>query len=199
MKQSRYLFITDQFETGGVESVFINIANNLNQHIVLLPVHKNLNPNLINSLPKNVELLLPTSTFSRSIFGLFRAILMAIKLHKKYGSSKNIVINFSDTLTSMLVAFFINPHNCWSWIHCNPFALLNSKAYHLYWWLLGKCQRLIFLCESQRSLFFKVPLSNRISQDRTVVCTNFTAIHVNDLDSSHDSYVKKKSLFFYCC
>lgn len=75
--------------------------------------------------------------------------------------------------------------------------LMHSKTYRLYWWLLGKCQRLIFLCESQRSLFFKLPVSKNIDKARSTVCTNFTRINRNTLENKQYTNMHIKISYFF--
>lgn len=189
------LFVTDQFKTGGVETVFMNLARTTGLKIKLLPVHHNLDQHLINLLPSNVDLLHENLKIKRTLAGLVRTVLLAKKIRKKYHTENQRVINFSDTLTTLLFSYVLNPHNCVSWIHCNPEALLNAKTYRLYWWLLSKCQQLVFLSEDQRDLFYRLPQSRGIDKKRAVVCTNF--INLESLKKQEDQPVEVAEAYFF--
>ena len=173
---TKYVFITNQFKTGGVESVFLNIARNTNKELVLLPLHNARDNYLIDSLPKNVLILKNKFLIKRNLFGLFKTIILAYKYRKKFQSGDYRIINFSDTLTTLLFSCIVSPKTFFSWIHCNPYALRNAKTYKLYWLLLSKCSKIIFISESQRDLFYKMSLSKRLSRRDSLVCTNFVDV-----------------------
>lgn len=105
----KYVFITNQFKTGGVESVFLNIARNTDKEILLFPVHNSKDNYLIDSLPKNVSILQNKYLIKRNIVGLFKTIFIAYKYRKKFQSNDYRVINFSDTLTTLLFSYITSP------------------------------------------------------------------------------------------
>lgn len=124
---TKSIFITNQFKTGGVETVFLNVARNTEEDIYLFPIHNNQDNYLISDLPANVHLIKNKYYLPRNIFGLLKAIYVAFVYRRLLNTTGMRVINFSDTLTTLLITLILNPRNCISWIHCNPLALLNSK------------------------------------------------------------------------
>lgn len=186
---TKSIFITNQFKTGGVETVFLNVARNTEEDIYLFPIHNNQDNYLISDLPANVHLIKNKYYLPRNIFGLLKAIYVAFVYRRLLNTTRMRVINFSDTLTTLLITLILNPRNCISWIHCNPLALLNARTHKLYWWLLRKCKNIIFISESQRELFFEMPESRSIDLNKSKVCLNFIDFeHINK---------KKKEAFDY--
>ncbi len=171
--RKKYLFVTNQFQTGGVETVFHNLTKNVDIEALLFPVHLNVDAKLIDELPDNVTLVKNRYKIQRSIFGLIKVIYAGIKYRKTYQKKDLQVINFSDTLTTLLFSYILNPKAAISWIHCNPEALLNVRTHCLYWWLLKRCQRIVFISQSQRKLFFSMDESRGIDTKKAVVCTDF--------------------------
>lgn len=192
MNNNNLLFVTDQFATGGVESVFINIVNNIDKNVTLIPLHNNINNDLISSFPSNVKLLKSPVNWPRNIFGLAALLLSAFFLRLKFKPTKFTIINFSDTLTTLLFCFVLSKGDCISWIHCNPLALLKPKTHVLYWFLLSKCKKLIFLSKSQKQLFFSIKLSDKVSVSRSYVCTNFLNLSRISTLQKESIHVRKK-------
>lgn len=188
------IFITNQFKTGGVETVFLNIARNTEEEIYLFPIHNNRDDYLMSGLPSNVHLIRNKYRIPRNIFGLVKAIYVALVYRQILDAKKFRVINFSDTLTTLLMALILNPNNCVSWIHCNPLALLQAKTYKLYWWLLHKCKNIIFISESQRKLFFEMPESSSIDFKKSKVCLNF--IDFGQINRKKNEKLDYKGKFF---
>lgn len=193
---NKIIFITDQFQTGGVETVFLNIANNLKREIVLFPAHTETKGYLINQLPENVLLIENEFNIKRTCLGIFQ-ILKTVKVYRKkfqiHGKNCT-VINFSDTLTSLLLAKILSPNYCITWIHCCPSKLLDSKCHKLYFYLIKKCKYIIFICRSQRELFFKLDESKNIDINKTYICTNF--LNLNKIESSCQELLKINFHFF---
>lgn len=171
--EKKYLFVTNQFKTGGVETVFYNLTKNIDIRALLFPIHTNLNTQLIEALSDNVTLLENRYYVQRNLRGLIKVIYAGIRYRKEFKKKNISVINFSDTLTTLLFSYLVNPQNVSSWIHCNPEALQNAKTYPLYWWLLRKCKHIIFISESQKELFFNMKESSSIDREKAIVCTNF--------------------------
>lgn len=190
----KYVFITNQFKTGGVESVFLNIARNTDKEILLFPVHNSKDNYLIDSLPKNVSILQNKYLIKRNIVGLFKTIFIAYKYRKKFQSNDYRVINFSDTLTTLLFSYITSPKTFFSWVHCNPYALTNAKTYRLYWYLLKKCSKIIFISESQRDLFYKMSLSKNLCKENSLVCTNF--VDISHIIKLSEEDIRLKNYFF---
>ncbi|MFR0523091.1 glycosyltransferase [Limosilactobacillus reuteri subsp. suis] len=195
MNRRKIIFVTNQFKTGGVESVFMNISDTVSQRIILFPVHNSTDPYLINRIPKNVEIVSNNFKLPRNLFGLAKTIIMAFKYRNIMNTKNAIVINFSDTLTTLLVSFILNPKNYYSWIHCNPEALLKPKTNFIYWRLLKKCKKIIFISNSQRNLFFNLDISSNINEKKGIVCTNF--LNSTDIDSKKKIKVKLNYEYFF--
>lgn len=191
------IFITDQFMTGGVESVFLNISRYVKKKIILIPLHTRYNKNLIREIPKNVKIVSDLPKISRGLNGFIKIPFIAFRQKKlRKINERDRVINFSDTLSSLLFAYILNPNNCISWIHCNPKALLKSKSSKLYFYLLSKCKQLVFVSESQRQLFFSLPESQKIKYKRSIVCTNFFNKEEILGKSKQKINIQKDSYFF---
>lgn len=169
----KLIFVTDQFDTGGVETVFNNLAHQINDEIVLFPVHPNLNSGMLQKLPKNVQVVPNEISVSRKLLGFFSAVKVGLKYRRILKSQQATVINFSDTLTSLLISYVLNPKHVLSWVHCNPKALLKSKTFPIYWMLLKKCQQIIFISEDQRKLFYELPQSKKMDKTKAATCLNF--------------------------
>lgn len=173
-KVKRAIFITDQFMTGGVETVFLHISAYIEKKIILIPLHKKYNQKLVSSIPENVEINKEYPGISRSLVDFLKIPYLAFSQRKRLKVSRaEKVVNFSDTLSSLLFAYFLNPYNCISWIHCNPKALLKSKNSKLYFYLLSKCKQIVFLSNSQKALFFSLKESKNINYEKAKICTNF--------------------------
>lgn len=193
--KKKILFVTDQFMTGGVETVFLNISNLLTENIDLLPLHSNYNQTLLRKLPNNVKFKNKYQV-SRGIKGLIMLFFNIIRVKRNLINNNTRVINFSDTLTTLFFCYLVNPSNFFSWIHCNPKALRNSKNSKLYFWLLSKCKKIIFISESQRALFFSMKESKKINIDNTEVCTNFFNESFIEENLKEKIIFNKNSFFF---
>lgn len=192
--KKQYLFVTNQFKTGGVETVFYNISKKIDVNILLFPVHLNLNKDLIRRLPHNVKLLKNKYRIKRNVVSFIKIISMSFRYRKEYRNDNTKIINFSDTLTTLLFSYLLNPKNVVSWVHCNPEALLKAKTHSIYWWLLKKCRKIIFVSEAQRNLFLSMPESEGIERAKTVVCTNF--IDTDFIEKSRQEPLRTQNFLF---
>ena len=171
----RIVFVMDRFRTGGAESVFLNLARHTDRRILLIPVHRELDRHLIQLLPENVKVIFPDPPVNRNSCGLLRLLLFSRRLRRRLPEG-TAVVNFSDTLTTLLVSRALNPAKYYSWIHCNPRELLRSRTWRAYFRLLRGAQELIFVCRSQRDLFFSLPQSRRIRRGKARVCPNYADV-----------------------
>lgn len=192
--EKKSLFVTNQFETGGVETVFYNLTSNLEINALLFPLHANTNKQLIEALPDNVTLVKNRYHLKRSLIGLVMTGYAAIRYRKRFRNTGVSIINFSDTLSTLLFSYILSPKNVNSWIHCNPEALKNAATYPIYWWLLGRCKNLIFISESQKELFFMMKESRHIDPKKAIVCTNFIDAEIN---KKADQPIKIEQPFFF--
>lgn len=173
----KLVFITNQFKTGGVESVFINIADYIAPlQVYLLPLHSCFDKELLNSLPKNVNVIQSKKTIKRNIFGIIQILLYSKELKENSIFGDAVIINFSDTLSTLLLSYFLAGTKTISWIHCNPKELLKSKTHKFYIYLLSKCQNLVFICKSQMEYFYSLSAYKKNSKDKAIVVTNFINI-----------------------
>lgn len=173
-----YLFVTYQFKIGGVENVFLKDAELLQKKIFLAPAHKNYDKDLIKNMPDNVSVIDNEKKINKSIPGLLRAISWGKKLRKKLPEDI-IPINFSDTLTTLIIAKAVDRKHYISWIHCSPYELLTSRTNKLYFYLLRHAEYIVFICKSQRDLFYSLPQTQNFDRKKAVICTDI--INVDDV------------------
>ena len=187
MSNKKLIFVTNQFRTGGVESVFYQIAYTVRQEedsaasrtICLLPVHESMDDYLVRRLPDNVILLSSGIDPERTLSGLFATIRRAAELKKTYGGEDYIAVNFSDTLSSLLTAYIISGRRTVSWVHTCPRFFLKKKrvpTWPVYFWLMRRCREVVFLCEDQRKLFLELKETGNTSRLKTRICTDFVDV-----------------------
>lgn len=156
------MFIMYQFEIGGVESVFRELGKCCNTPIKLVTVTPRYNKSLIDSLSSNVEYIAHNNIpILRNLFWLFNSkakilyILLAIiilPIFLRFRVRNVAVINFSDTVSSLLVSILsARKKYRFSWVHCRPKALLNSRTPGLYIRLLSCCRCVICICNDQKN------------------------------------------------
>lgn len=186
-----FLFITYQFKIGGVEKVFQNDAELIDKRIFLAPAHKNYDKDLMENMPQNVERIDNEKGIGKSFAGILTAISWGKLLRKKVPKD-TIPINFSDTLTTLLIARSFNKKNYVSWIHCSPYELLTSRTNNLYFYLLKHAKNIVFICKSQRDLFYSLPQAKSFDKSKAIVCTDIVdADHVRKLASEKVSVPEK--------
>ena len=165
-------FVTHQFKTGGVEKLFITYANNLKEEICLLPVNCSFD-SIYSDLPDSVTVIKTPKIISskeNAISYLLKLIFLYFELVilRKYG--KLIFINFSDTLSSLLLTYFLGGHSGYSWIHLNPEVLRNSRFFCFYNILYSKMKKIICICNDQKKIFEK--LFKRVDQKKIELIRN---------------------------
>lgn len=154
-------FILYQFETGGVESVFRELGKCCNEPIKLVTVTPQYDRRLIDLLSSNIEYIAHDNIpILQDLFWLFNSkakmlyILLAIiilPIFLRLRVRNITVINFSDTLSSLLVVILsARKNNRFSWVHCRPKALLSSQIPSLYIKLLSFCNSIICICNDQK-------------------------------------------------
>lgn len=176
-----YIFVTNQFMTGGVERVFLNIASNIpDKNILLLPIHKKYDENLLKQLPKNVSLIENDKYPLNGIFSFFNLFRLAAYINKKIINNPQefCVINFSDTISTILVSYFIKAKRHLSWCHCNPNAYFNSKYFFLYKKFLKRFDNIVCICNTQKKEFCKV--FGKSFLERILLCFNLTDLKIID-------------------
>ena len=175
----KLLFVTNQFRTGGVESVFYQLASCTQRETWLLPVHESYDDYLVRRLPDNVTVIASGINPERTLSGLFTTLRRAWELKKAYGGQDYTAVNFSDTLSSLLTAFIISGRRTVSWVHTSPKYLMKKKripTWPLYFFLLKHCREVVFLCEDQRKLFLSLKETGDTSRMKTRICTDFVSV-----------------------
>ena len=183
----KFVFITDQFKTGGVESVFMSLALSLDYDFVLIPVHNKFDEDLTHRLPKNVSILKMELDIGRNVFGFFKLFASSVRCRQKLtkSSQEYVVINFSDTLSSLLLASMLNK-KYYSWLHCSPMELDNGKSKFVYSLLLKRSRGIVFVCGTQRDFFYSLPQYFRLRRVPNYVCTNYVNIEsINTLKQTN--------------
>lgn len=169
--------------TGGVERVFLNIASNvINTQILLLPIHSTYDDNLINQLPQNVELIKIDKIKINRLMGFINLFRLANYVNSKLSlnSDELCCINFSDTISTILVTCLIKAKKHLSWCHCNPNAYKNSKFFFFYKLFFKKFDNIVCICNSQKLEFCNV--FKNIEEEKIEICLNLTDL--NRIDSS---------------
>ena len=171
------IFITNQFKTGGVERVFLNIANNTSKKLYLFPIHANYDKGFYDAIPSNVEVIQPDFKLKRNLFDVPKLIVMASRINKRFGKTEIRAINFSDNFSTLLVSFLIKAKEHLSWIHCNPAEFPKSKLFPFYRYLFKKCKNVVCLCERQSEVFKKVfSFKKQKDLEKIVICKNLLDI-----------------------
>lgn len=163
---------------GGVEKVFLNIASVANnKEIFLLPIHKNYDSEFINQIPKNVKIIDNDSFHIKGTVAPFNLIKLAKFVNKKFKHNyKDLCcINFSDTISTVILSLLVKAKLHYSWCHCNPLAFKNSKFFLLYKILFRKFNLIVSLCYTQKKVFCDV--FGNYFDNKSKICFNLTDIN----------------------
>lgn len=99
-------------------------------------------------------------------------------------------VNFSDTITTIIVSTLIKAKTHISWCHCNPNAYRNSKFFFLYKKYLKKFDNIVCICKTQKIEFCKV--FGKIFENRIKLCFNLTDLDkIDNLKNEQLEYNKK--------
>mgnify|MGYP002520577467 FL=1 len=161
--------------TGGVERVFLNIVSNItDKKVLILPIHQNYDDNLIKELPENVSIIKNDKYSLKGFLSVFNLIRLANYINREFVNNfeEFCVINFSDTISTIIVSCFIRAKRYLSWCHCNPNAYLSSKFFFLYKIFFKKFENIICICDTQKKEFCKV-FGDSYS-DKIIICFNLT-------------------------
>lgn len=163
---------------GGVERVFLNIASVAsNKEIVLVPIHKNYDAEFISQIPKNVKIIDNDDFCIKGFASPFNIIKFSKFLNKKFeGNYENLCcINFSDTISTVIISLLVKAKFHYSWCHCNPLAFKNSKFFLFYKILFRKFDLIVNLCSTQKKAFCDV--FGRYFENMSKLCFNLTDIN----------------------
>lgn len=157
-----------QFEVGGCESVFIELSKLINNEIELVTTTPHLNQKLLQQLPDHVKIIqhkdIPVLSWLHKIkilqrknllYSLVSMMIIPIFLKKRNKTTNTKYINFSDTLSSLYISVKASRGKGISWLHCRPMALFKSKFLSKYIKYLQKCEKIVFICNSQRKEFLE--------------------------------------------
>jgi hypothetical protein len=158
-------FVMHRFRTGGVERMFLNIADQMHSHKVRLVILNNDYDSVYNQIPEHVSI---TDFNDISLIKLLRICKIRYRFLNRITNGliftvqcfyclffanlkQDTVVNFSDTLSSLLITFALKGKKV-SWIHLNPRVLTVSKFARFYKFFYQKCSELICICQAQRKL-----------------------------------------------
>lgn len=175
----QYLFVTNQFKIGGVETVFMNIAKTVKSEIWLLPLHSDFDEEVYSQIPSNVKILEVPENFKRTFFILPKLYAFAVTISNKFNGIDLCVINFSDTLTTLFFSHLIKAKKHISWIHCNPLEFPKSKFFFFYEFLFKRCDEIVCLCKTQAEVFSRIFKSKNI-----IICPNLIDMETIKLKNS---------------
>lgn len=166
------VFVTHRFTVGGVESVFLNISRFLSdKKIILITMCDEYDSNLLAELPSNVTL------FKKKVKSRNITVLSLLRIW--FDVSTNIdlrnatIVNFSDTLSSLILSYLLKGKRKISWVHCNPNMLKHSRSYRMYLWVLNRFSDVVSLCDRQKKILLSISpsLINKIK-----LCTNLVNV-----------------------
>lgn len=168
------IFITNQFKTGGVERVFLNIAANItDKKVFLLPIHQNFDEDFIKQIPQNVKIITNSDYPIDSVTSFFNIFRLANFVNKMFKDRDDLCcINFSDTITTIIVSILIKAKIHISWCHCNPNAYRNSNFFFLYKKFFKKFDNVVCICRTQKEEFCKV--FGNFFENKIRLCCNLT-------------------------
>lgn len=181
---ARKCFITYQFKTGGVEKLFLTLAEGLQENICLLIVHSDYDES-IQKIPGNVSILSVPGIIDKIRWNPVRYIIFLLVFYCKFRWKKEfedlIFVNLSDTLSTLLATFvFSRKNRKYSWVQVNPRVLAQNRFYRLYSFLYARMDKIICICHSQKRLF--VSFFSEIADRQVVVIPN--CIHPFKIDQA---------------
>lgn len=161
---------------GGVEKVFLNIASVANnKEIVLVPIHKNYDTEFVSQIPKNVKIINNDNFCIKGFVAPFNIINFSKFLNNKFKHEDLCCINFSDTISTVILSLLIKAKFHYSWCHCNPLAFKNSKFFLSYKILFRKFDLIVNLCSTQKKAFCDV--FGKHFENKSKICFNLTDIN----------------------
>lgn len=171
---NRKCFITYQFKTGGVEKLFLTLAEGLQEEIYLLRVYSD-SDRSIQEIPGNVCILSVPRIIDKIRWKPARYILFLLTFYCKFRWKKEfkelIFVNMSDTLSTLFATYiFSREKRKYSWVQVNPRVLAQSRFYRLYSFLYARMNKIICICHSQKLLF--ASLFPKIADHQVTVIPN---------------------------
>lgn len=152
MKTNEYIIVMNQFLNGGVENLFLSIAEKRKQDIFyLIVLNKIIEESKINSLPKNVNFIdfKEQNKFKRFLY--FSRFINTKLKHIK------IMIDFHEILfCEFFMKFNSKKKYCVHWFNSNPYMRLNKNKNDKYLKFYSFYKKTICICESQKELLLKL-------------------------------------------
>lgn len=163
-------FITHQFKTGGVEKVFLTLSKGMLDFDISLAAVNPDYDSIIKQVPPNVnqirwekyayfQFLYRMKKRFPKVSGLIDLFLILSEiLYFRFNPrfKHYLFINFSDTLSSLLTAYWGSRKKRISWIHLNPRVIEQSPAFTLYRYLYRRMDCIVCICESQKRILLEV-------------------------------------------
>lgn len=202
-----FLFIMLQFKIGGTEKVFTNISDMIDAPIYLFLVHNNIDKEIYDKINLNVQVITPNdipilkhlvrfSKYKYLKFFIDIVVLLSeyIYLLCRFRKQKLCIINFSDTLSTLFltVMLSIKNNNVYSWIHCSPKMLLNSKSHLLYKYLLKKCDKIVCICNEQKEELLKI---FKFHTNSSKIAVMYNPVNINKIKEKSIEHLDFKSKF----
>lgn len=152
MKTNEYIIVMNQFLNGGVENLFLSIAEKRKQDIFyLIVLNKILDENKKNSLPENVKYI----DFSEK--NKFKRFLYFSKYINTKLKKVKIMIDFHEILFSEFFMMLNSKKKlCIHWFNSNPYMRLNKNKNDKYLKFYSFYKKTICICESQKELLLKL-------------------------------------------
>lgn len=190
-------FVMLQFKYGGCERIFINIAKALKIQLYLVLLTDNIDIELFKQIPPNVKVIFKgkRNIINNPINTIIGILYARYAIRDFFGKDEYVVINFNDTLSTLLTCYLSSSGCLMSWIHCRPEALKLSRIFPLYSYLLSKCDKIITICNEQKHELLKTIPS--IIKNRVVVIYNpidFGDIHIKSNEEIEYVSDKRKIL-----
>lgn len=163
-------FVTFQFQTGGVERVLCALTSKLKDADVKLVTVTDQTDGILENLPSNVSFIkLTTLPYFRFLEKLRKVRLIGkvaspinllsrilyLRFSKEF--SDTIFVNFADTISTMLLAYYGN-HSKYtiSWLHYNPKTFLKSKYKKIYTSIYRKFSKIVCICQEQKGIMMNI-------------------------------------------
>lgn len=144
----KYIILVSQFLNGGVENLFISIAQKTPQNFYyLISLRNNIDENQVKKLPENVKFIdcKFNFLFLRFFFFLNKSIFMLRQCE--------VIIDFHEMLIDELFIILLKPFKeCWHWFNTNPLMRKGRRFFKLYYFLFRIFDRVICICDMQKNV-----------------------------------------------
>ena len=185
-------FITYQFKTGGVEKLFLTLSDHLvDFEVFLIPLNANFD-HLIQDIPSRIQVvnlsdrnkILRVFTRQKNFISVCCAFVMKILMLLFDRTIRNsIIINFSDTFSTLLVTYILSWRNkSLSWVHLNPLEFKKSFFFRGYKSLFQRMSAIVCICHDQKKIFHQV-FRNVPEKKSVVIYNSIDPVRIDGLKS----------------